>query len=367
MDDRDLIGSAYLDHLTDADLSELVHAGDVAGVQAQARIQALRSSPGLILDVLDRPAVSAGLLGLSGDGDRFTLVSPFLVFAAAIHRIAADLSRTGYAPERTMPRLRVPVFDGPQLAQYLANPAHRLYLIELLASFARSSGGVIITRTPRGLHRRRWNDLDLSRLAMLLRALPERDRPAVWRRLGDLALFLTGVFPAAIERALAGRLDPARLALTTGLPAPPDPDFGPAELFEWFGAGWYRLAASRYQAGPGRDRSGLAEPGLAQPGLVQPGLAQPGRGRSGTAGTGSAGTGSAGTGLADTGSADTGSRAGGDRQPAVAVIGSGASRPASSAALRDSAAHFHQARRVLNAAADRYLFPAGADWFSSPA
>ncbi len=75
---------------------------------------------------------------------------------------------------------------------------------------------------------------------MLLDALPEPDRPPVWRRLGDLALFLSGVFPAAIERALAGRLEPARLARTTGLAAPPAAG-GPAELFEWFGAGWYRL------------------------------------------------------------------------------------------------------------------------------
>lgn len=310
MDDRDRVGAAYLGHLTDADLRELVHADEVPPARAQARIQALRNSPGLVLDVLDRPGVTADLLGLGGPGavgsDRFALVSPFLVFAAAIHRCAADLTATGYAPERTTARLRVPVFDGPQLARYLADPAHRLYLAELLASFARSSGGVIVTRTPRGVHRRRWNDLDLGRLATLVRALPEQDRPPVWRRLGDLALFLTGVFPAAIERALADRLDPARLARTTGLPAPPDRDVGPADLFEWFGAGWYRLAA---------NRAAQSQPG---------------------------------------------------GQQALAAAASAMRGSASGAALRDNADHFHQARRVLSAAADRYLFPAGGDWFSPP-
>jgi hypothetical protein len=245
-------------------------------------------------------------------GERFTLVSPFLVFAAAIHRIAADLRTSAYAPERTAPRLRVPVFDGPQLAAYLASPAHRLFLAELLASFARSSGGVVITRTSQGFRRRRWNDLDLGRLAILLDSLPEPDRPPVWRRLGDLALFLSGVFPAAIERAFSGRLDPARLARTTGLAAPPAADLGPAELFEWLGAGWYRLAASHASRAPIAPAQAPAPPAVIPAPVV-------------TATTG-----------------------------------------VSATALRDNAEHFHQARRVLNAAADRYLFPAGVDWLTPP-
>ena len=123
MDDLDLIGAAYLSHLTEADLLALVHADEVPEVTAQARLAALRRAPELLLDVLDRPAVSAGLLNLASadSAERFTLISPFLVFAAAIHRIAADLQTSAYAPERTAPRLRVPVFDGPQLAAYLAS------------------------------------------------------------------------------------------------------------------------------------------------------------------------------------------------------------------------------------------------------
>lgn len=250
MDDLDRIGAAYLGHLTEPDLRALVHADEVSATEAEARLQALRRAPALLLDVLDRPAVSAGLLNLASadDPERYTLISPFLVFAAAVHRIAADLSSSGYVPERTTPRLRIPVFDGPQLAAYLAEPAHRLFLAELLASFARSSSGVIVMQTAHGPRRRRWNDLDLGRLAALLNALPEPQRPPVWRRLGDLALFLAGVFPAALERALAGRLDPARLAMTTGLAAPPSAGLGPAELFEWFSASWYRLAARRATA-----------------------------------------------------------------------------------------------------------------------
>ena len=325
MADPDVIGAAYLSHLTEADLRALVHADEVSAAEADARLHALHRAPGLLLDVLDRRAASAGLLNLAAaDADqRFTLISPFLVFAAVIHRLAADLRGSGYVPERTTPRLRLPIFDGSQLAGYLGDPAHRLFLAELLASFARSASGVIVTQTPHGLRRRRWNDLDVGRLAMLLDALPEPDRPPVWRRLGDLALFLAGVFPAAIERALATRLDPARLARITGLASPPGPGLGPTELFEWFGAGWYRLAARNAARAAG-----------ALPVLTSRGHAADASGF----GAGVSGPAAA--------------------KPAAVTV--------TSATLSDIAEHFHQARRVLNAAADRYLFPAGGDWLAVP-
>lgn len=318
MDDLDRIGAAYLDHLTEADLGALVHADEVPAAEAAARIRALRRSPALIIDVLDRPAVSAELLNLASADvkQRFTLISPFLVFAAAIHRIAADLRGSGYVPERTAPGLRVPVFDGPQLAAYLASPAHRLFLAELLASFARSSSGVIITRTGSGLRRRRWSDLDLGRLVMLLEAVPDTDRAPVWRRLGDLALFLIGVFPASVERVMTGRLEPVRLARLTGLAIPPDSG-GPAELTEWLGAGWYRLAARR------------------------------------TAGSAAAAVGSP-------------PPAGRPPQPTVTVGTVRSAGPATAETLLDNAEHIHQARRVLNAVTDRYLFPVTTDWFAPP-
>ena len=155
---------------------------------------------------------------------------------------------------------------------------------------------------------------------MLLDSLPEPDRPPVWGRLGDLALFLSGVFPAAIERALTGRLDPARLARTTGLATPPAADLGPAELFEWLGAGWYRLAASHSSRVPMTSAPITPAP-------VQGAPATP-------------------VGM-----------------PAPVVTSTTGVSPT---ALRDNAEHFHQARRVLNATADRYLFPVGVDWLTPP-
>ncbi|HEX5290949.1 MAG TPA: hypothetical protein VFX25_18980 [Streptosporangiaceae bacterium] len=247
----DQAGLAYLARLTDADLRALVHADQVSAAEADGRIGALRREPALILDVLDRPATSAAVLNLAdrrtgARPDRFALISPFLIFAAAIHRTAGDLSASAYAPERTAPRLRIPLFDAGQLSAYLGLPRHRLFLAELLASFAKISSGMV--PIPGRPGRRRWSDADPARLAVLLDTVPAAQRPPVWRRLGDLALFLAGVFPDAAERVIAGQAAASRLARRTGLDPDAAPDGGAADLLEWLGSGWYRLAAG--QAGP---------------------------------------------------------------------------------------------------------------------
>ncbi|HEX7995049.1 MAG TPA: hypothetical protein VF506_14095, partial [Streptosporangiaceae bacterium] len=119
--ERDQAGREYLARLSDADVRALVHADAVTADRATARIEALHRQPALLLDALDRPATSAAVLNLVraiGPGDaagpgrmaeRFALISPFLLFAAAIHRTAADLAGASYAPERTTPRRRIPL------------------------------------------------------------------------------------------------------------------------------------------------------------------------------------------------------------------------------------------------------------------
>ncbi|MBV9593824.1 MAG: hypothetical protein JO147_08520 [Actinobacteria bacterium] len=278
VDQRDHVGLKYLGRLSDADLRTLVHAESVSPDQTADRIAVLRRSPGLVLDILDRPDTSAALLRLvSGPGPRqFTLISPFLLFAAAIHRTAVDLSSRSYAPERAIGRLRVPLFDAAILSGYLDDAANRLFLIELLSGFARTSAGVTLAATPTGLRRRRWNSLDAVSLARLLVDTDPAHRPEVWRRLADLALFMAGVFPDAAHAAFH-RVDLTRLARAGGLQSARVDDL------ESFGPAWYRLAA-------------VHDP----------------------------------------------------------------------SELPDTADRFHQARRVLNAATDRYLFPVTAEWFAPP-
>jgi hypothetical protein len=211
MDERELVARRYGEHLTEQDLLAL------AGGRAEAA-KALRWQPTLLLDLLDRPSVTEALLTRHhGEPERFRYLSPFLVFAAAVHRVGATLAHASYVPDRTGLRSRLPVFDGPALAAFAAEPTHRLFLAELLASYSRVASGVVWEKTERGRpRRRRWDELDLPGLAHRLNAAPAPARPALWQRLGDGAVFLSGVFPEYAERAL-GLVEVDRLQRATGL------------------------------------------------------------------------------------------------------------------------------------------------------
>jgi|GEM_PF-639385 len=357
MDEREATARRYGEHLTGSDLLALA-----GGRPEQAA--ALRREPTLILDLLDRPAVTDRLLraGPGGPGravpggpgvaatqdspGRFTYISPFLVFAAAIHRTTGDLVGRAYVAERTGARTRVPVFDGPALAAFGAVPDHRLYLAELLASYSRVASGVVARRTERGWRRQRWDELDLPRLAGLLDAVPAGDRPAVWRRLGDGAIFLAGIFPEHADRML-GPVALARLARATGLALVP-------------GEG----AAGRdgdVGDGGGDDRPGRG-PGLSPGERDRPDgwdlielagrLASPDRGRAAGAGAASGAGGAGGV------AGDTVALLENLARRAYARVGPGV--PAGAARSPSSA------RRLLTLIRDRYLFPLATDWLPAP-
>ncbi|GAA4786459.1 hypothetical protein GCM10023200_20680 [Actinomycetospora chlora] len=246
MDERETVGRRYGEHLTDCDLLAL------ADGEAD-RVPALRRHPELVLDLLDRPAVADAVLASQRDDrERFRHVSPFLVFAAAVHRTAGALVGRLHAPDRTAPRSRVPIFDGPWLAAFAAEPAHRFFLVELLASYSRLASGVVWRRDEQGARRQRWDELDLPALAGLLAAVPADQQPGVWRRIGDGALFLAGVFPEYAERTFGGP-GVARLTRLTG------PRDGPVtELLEELAGRAYAHAGDAVPAGV------AAEPHLAR-------------------------------------------------------------------------------------------------------
>jgi len=209
----------------------------------------LRSHPGQLPGLIGDPRVFQAVFGpgeaMPGPAATAALASPFLIFAVAVHQAAAELESMDHVPERSGPRQRVPLFDAPELRDFLGSPARRLFLAELLASFTRAAGGQYRVQVRGRSRARRFSELDLPRMAELLDAVPEADRPGVYRRLGDVALFLTGVFPDyAVAHAL-GPVSAARLLRAAQVPQRRHEQLAAApaiDLFEYLGAQWYRVA-----------------------------------------------------------------------------------------------------------------------------
>jgi hypothetical protein len=245
--DAAVVGSGYADHLTEADLALLVSLSQEVAVPTPEAGAWLRRHPEHLPGLIGDPRVFRAVFGPEEQDARAALASPFLIFAVAVHRAAAELESMDHVPERSGPGQRVPLFDAPDLRDFLDSPARRLFLAELLGSFTRAAGGQYLAMVHGRPRARRFSELDLARLASTLDTVAEADRPGVYRRLGDVALFLTGVFPDyAVAHALgpvsAGRL--LRAAQVTArqheqLTAAPAID-----LFEYLGARWYRVAWS---------------------------------------------------------------------------------------------------------------------------
>jgi hypothetical protein len=266
----------YMEHLTDGDLA-------VLGEPARSRAE-----PARILERLARPETYEAVFGPGGANEPFLRASPFLTFAVAVHRAAEELGASTFTREWVAPRQRVPVFDAHVLRDFAGDPLRRLFLVELLASYTHVASGSVWVQTARGWRRRRFSELDPVRLASLLEVVDERDRPGVYRRLGDLALFLTGVFPDHTALHGLGGVGRSRLLRAGGLTdLEPTRDAGGVSILEALGPRWYRMAVRQV------------------------------------------------------------------RGPLTGTM----------RATADMAAHFADARRILNFVTDRFLFPFRSHWF----
>jgi hypothetical protein len=236
---------AWFDHLSDDDWKVIRRVAPQAGADPDD----VRGDVDALTRVLAHPAAFEAVFTTS-DEDALIAVSPFLAFALIVHRAWDELHHVGHVDEWVGPRQRLPVLGGVDLREFLAAAPRRLFLTELLASYTRVASGATWVHTRRGWRRRRFSELDPVRLASLLEVVPEEERSGVYRRLGDLALFLTGVFPDHTELRGLGPINEGRLLRVSGLAVEegrPAPSAGASltgtvSLLERLGQRWYQLA-----------------------------------------------------------------------------------------------------------------------------
>ena len=235
----------YPEHLSDHDLGHLSRVAGWRGPAARFRAQ-LAGEPGMIDDLLADPRLFDAIFAAPDPGFG-PPVTPFLAFGILVHRSARELRAADHVPEWVEPGRRLPVFDVAPLREFVDDGARRYFLIELLASFTKVAGGSTLVKTRRGYRRRRYSELDPVGLVELVEQLPPVQRPAGYRRLGDGALFLSGVFPDHTARRPLGSTELRHLVDSAGIP----PGFGDdrrLDLYEAAGAAWYRKAVDAAEA-----------------------------------------------------------------------------------------------------------------------
>jgi len=239
------------EHLSQRDIELL---SSLAGLPEEAVRARLAGDPGWVDQALASPALYEAIFGESDNLG--PIVTPFLAFGALVHHAEGDLGRANHLLEWSGPGKRLPVFDVGPLREYLEDGGRRFFLIEHLASFTKVASGTFWVRTRRGYARRRFSEVDPVHLADLVQQLPMEQRPGGYRRLGDVALFLSGVFPDHTARHPLPVSQRERLARSAAM--------GPTDaliegdgigFLEKAGAGWYRRAVEEAEAIVGKGPS----------------------------------------------------------------------------------------------------------------
>ena len=188
-----------LEMLTDADITyalrvtEAATGGDLAGA-----VRTLRNDPAVLAAMLEDPRLEPAILQ---DPQILLKVSPYFFFSILLRRSRRELRHRSFTAEWLAPRKRLPVFDAQRIAHTLDDTARVHYLAELLASFT-SVGRAPADRKGSGPAGRAFHELNLDDLRRLRRHAEAAERFALDRRLGDVALFLAGVFPDSAQGSM---------------------------------------------------------------------------------------------------------------------------------------------------------------------
>jgi hypothetical protein len=137
---------------------------------------------------------------LSRDSEALVRISPHMLFSVLLRRVRKDLEKETYVFEVESRGKRIPVFEAGAVAELLSNKQACDYLVELLASFVRTNSGVIYWKERGTWHKKQFSDIDIDDMVELARIIEPEMRPALYRRIADLTLFLSGIFPDQATR-----------------------------------------------------------------------------------------------------------------------------------------------------------------------
>lgn len=178
--------------LTEADLKFLVETVAPGERDSQDMIRQVRGEPALLQPMLEDRRVIDRLLG---EEENLARASLYLLFSVLVRRIWRDLEKRAFVLERDLRGKVIPVFEAPKVAELLGEAVIREYLVELLCSFVRTNTAVLYFKERGAWRKRKFSDLDLDDMIALCQVVEPGWKPRLHKRIADIALFLTGIYP----------------------------------------------------------------------------------------------------------------------------------------------------------------------------
>ncbi len=189
-------------HLSESDLRFLVETVATNRRDYEHIVNLIRDKDDLLEPMLDDPKLTERLFR---DEEALVRVTPHMLFSVLLRRLRTELEKEAYVLDVDTDGKRIPVFEGPAVAEMLSDKQTRNYLAEMLSSFARTNSGIIYWKESGTWHKRRFSDIALDDMVELARIIDPEMRPALYKRIADIALFLSGIFPEHAAHASGSR------------------------------------------------------------------------------------------------------------------------------------------------------------------
>jgi hypothetical protein len=189
-------------HLSESDLRFLVETVATNRRDYDHIVNLIRDKEDLLEPMLEDPKLAARLFR---DEETLVGVTPHLLFSVLLRRLRRELEKEAYVLDVDTNGKRIPIFEGPAVAEMLSDRQTRDYLAGMLSSFARTNSGIIYWKERGTWHKRRSSDIDLDDVVELARVIDPEMRPALYKRIADIALFFSGIFPEHVAPSLGSR------------------------------------------------------------------------------------------------------------------------------------------------------------------
>ncbi len=225
--------------LSDRDLEFLVETVHPEVIDKLKLRQILREDEGFRNKFITDEKVFRRLMD---DEQIFLKISPTLFFEILLRKVVMDLKGVSYTLEKTS-TMKIPIFDTRDVVGLLTKESLIDYLAHMLSSFTKIENYMIWFKTKTGvLEKIQFNDLDIFSLMALCEIIEDEHRLGFYKRIADICLFISGIFPDYAEGEYRYPSSGQARAPFTGKGR-----IGP-EGYEKEGRNFYKLAAEHKSA-----------------------------------------------------------------------------------------------------------------------